>query len=304
MVYTLNDITNHEEFYKLPRELVKHDKFGELSSNAKILYALMRDRLTLSIKNNWTIGIVPYIHYSIDETKSDLNVARATAVKAKKELLEIGLIETRKVFNGSDVIFVNKITDILEKMKSSKTEPTEVQKLNYESSKTEPTEVQKLNYESSKTEPTEVQKLNSNHTYYNHTNYNHTEIEPSGSTTVGGNTLFSKAKKDKPASPATATPLGEFNQLILENFGKQPSPLQVDEMRYLVEEHKMEVLRLAVKEAVDNGKPYFAYLNGILNHWKHEGLTTAELIRNRVKPRGKSGKITMLDDGYDPKLGI
>ena len=289
MVYTLNDITNHEEFYKLPRELVKHDKFGELSSNAKILYALMRDRLTLSIKNNWTIGIVPYIHYSIDETKSDLNVARATAVKAKKELLEIGLIETRKVFNGSDVIFVNKITDILEKMKSSKTEPTEVQK---------------LNYESSKTEPTEVQKLNSNHTYYNHTNYNHTEIEPSGSTTVGGNTLFSKAKKDKPASPTTATPLGEFNQLILENFGKQPSPLQVDEMRYLVEEHKMEVLRLAVKEAVDNGKPYFAYLNGILNRWKNDGLTTAELIRNRVKPRGKSGKITMLDDGYDPKLGI
>ena len=289
MVYTLNDITNHEEFYKLPRELVKHDKFGELSSNAKILYALMRDRLTLSIKNNWTIGIVPYIHYSIDETKSDLNVARATAVKAKKELLEIGLIETRKVFNGSDVIFVNKITDILEKMKSSKTEPTEVQK---------------LNYESSKTEPTEVQKLNSNHTYYNHTNYNHTEIEPSGSTTVGGNTLFSKAKKDKPASPTTATPLGEFNQLILENFGKQPSPLQVDEMRYLVEEHKMEVLRLAVKEAVDNGKPYFAYLNGILNRWKNDGLTTAELVRNRVKPRGKSGKVTMLDDGYDPKLGI
>nr|DAE06304.1 MAG TPA: replication initiator protein [Siphoviridae sp. ctQWG7]DAE16731.1 MAG TPA: replication initiator protein [Siphoviridae sp. ct8Hy2] len=289
MVYTLNDITNHEEFYRLPRELVKHDKFGELSSNAKILYALMRDRLTLSIKNNWTIGIVPYIHYSIDETKSDLNVARATAVKAKKELLEIGLIETRKVFNGSDVIFVNKITDILEKMKSSKTEPTEVQK---------------LNYESSKTEPTEVQKLNSNHTYYNHTNYNHTEIEPSGSTTVGGNTLFSKAKKDKPASPTTATPLGEFNQLILENFGKQPSPLQVDEMRYLVEEHKMEVLRLAVKEAVDNGKPYFAYLNGILNRWKNDGLTTAELVRNRVKPRGKSGKVTMLDDGYDPKLGI
>ena len=102
----------------------------------------------------------------------------------------------------------------------------------------------------------------------------------------------------------TTTPLGEFNQLILENFGKQPSPLQVDEMRYLVEEHKMEVLRLAVKEAVDNGKPYFAYLNGILNRWKNDGLTTAELVRNRVKPRKKSGEITMLDDGYDPKLGI
>ena len=113
-----------------------------------------------------------------------------------------------------------------------------------------------------------------------------------------------EAEKEKKNEIPTTTPLSEFNQLILENFGKHPSPLQVDEMRYLVEEHKMEVLRLAVKEAVDNGKPYFAYLNGILNHWKHDGLTTAELVRNRVKPRNKSGKVTMLDDGYDPKLGI
>ena len=113
-----------------------------------------------------------------------------------------------------------------------------------------------------------------------------------------------EGEKEKKNEIPTTTPLGEFNQLILENFGKQPSPLQVDEMRYLVEEHKMEVLRLAVKEAVDNGKPYFSYLNGILNRWKHDGLTTAELVRNRVKPRKNSGKVTMLDDGYDPKLGI
>lgn len=116
--------------------------------------------------------------------------------------------------------------------------------------------------------------------------------------------IEAEVEKEKKNEIPTTTPLGEFNQLILENFGKQPSPLQVDEMRYLVEEHKMEVLRLAVKEAVDNGKPYFAYLNGILNRWKNDGLTTAELVRNRVKSRKKSGKVTMLDDGYDPKLGI
>ena len=116
--------------------------------------------------------------------------------------------------------------------------------------------------------------------------------------------IEAEVEKEKKNEIPTTTPLGEFNQLILENFGKQPSPLQVDEMRYLVEEHKMEVLRLAVKEAVDNGKPYFAYLNGILNRWKNDGLTTAELVRNRVKQRKKSGEITMLDDGYDPKLGI
>lgn len=287
MVYTVNDITNHEEFYKLPRELVKSKKFSDLSPNAKILYSLMRDRLSLSIKNNWVNGIVPYIHYSIEETQEDLCCARATAVKCKKELLDIGLIATQKVFNGSDAIFVNKLSDI-----------------KFKSSESEPAEVQKLNLESSESEPAEVQKLNSNHTYYNQTNMNQTEIKKSASAVGGLNTLFSKGNKDSIATPTTPSKLGEFNNLIVENFGKQPSPLQIDEMRYLIEEHDLEVLELAVKECVDNGKPYFAYMNTILNNWKHQGLVTAELVKNRVKPRSRAGTVTMLDDGYDPKLGI
>ena len=286
MVYTVHDINENLRFIAVPLELLENPKLEALSLEAKFLYSYMRNRLSLSIKNNWIDGVVPYIHCTVDEIEQIIKKSRPTAIKVKKELIDFGLIETRKVFNGSDVIFVNKFTDVLE----SKTDLLP--------------KVNELNHESKTDLLPKVNELNSNYTNYNYTNYNYTDNNYNGSTTVGGNTLFSKAKKDKPASPTTATPLGEFNQLILENFGKQPSPIQVDEMRYLVEEHKMEVLRLAVKEAVDNGKPYFAYLNGILNNWKREGLTTAELVRNRVKPRGKSGEITMLDDGYDPKLGI
>ena len=281
MVYTVHDINENLRFIAVPLELLENPKLEALSLEAKFLYSYMRNRLSLSIKNNWIDGVVPYIHCTVDEIEQIIKKSRPTAIKVKKELIDFGLIETRKVFNGSDVIFVNKFTDVLE----SKTDLLP--------------KVNELNHESKTDLLPKVNELNSNYTNYNYTDNNY-----NGSTTVGGNTLFSKAKKDKPASPATATPLGEFNQLILENFGKQPSPLQVDEMRYLVEEHKMEVLHLAVKEAVDNGKPYFAYLNGILNRWKHDGLTTAELVRNRVKPRKKSGKVTMLDNGYDPKLGI
>ena len=281
MVYTVNDIKESIRFIAIPIELFENDYFSNLSTDAKVLYGFMRNKLSLSAKNNWVDGIVPYIHFSLEETETVLQRSRATAVKVKKELIDIGLIEIKKVFNGSDVIFVNKITDISE------------------SSKIKPPKVQKLNPESSKIKPPKVQKLNPNYT-----NSNYTNLELSASAVGGINTLFSKANQDSIATPTTPSKLGEFNNLIVENFGKQPSPLQIDEMRYLVKEHDLEVLKLAVKECVDNGKPYFAYMNTILNNWKHQGLVTAELVKNRVKPRSRAGIVTMLDDGYDEKLGI
>lgn len=282
MVYTVNDIKENIRFIAMPIELFENDCFSKLSNDAKVLYSFMRNRLSLSIKNNWIDGTVPYIHFSIDETEAILKKSRATAVKIKKELLDVGLIEIRKVFNGSDVIFVNRVTDVAEN---------------------ELAKVQKLNSESLENELAKVQKLNSNYTNNNYTNNNYKD-KTSASAVGGLNTLFSKGNQDSIATPATTSKLGEFNNLIVENFGKQPSPLQIDEMRYLVKEHDLEVLKLAVKECVDNGKPYFAYMNTILNNWKHQGLVTAELVKNRVKPRSRAGIVTMLDDGYDEKLGI
>lgn len=270
MVYTVNDIKENIRFIAMPIELFENDCFSKLSNDAKVLYGFMRNRLSLSIKNNWIDGTVPYIHFSIDETEAILKKSRATAVKIKKELLDVGLIEIRKVFNGSDVIFVNRVTDVAEN---------------------ELAKVQKLNPESSKIKPPKVQKLNPNYTNSNYTNSNYTNLELSASAVGGLNTLFSKGNQDSIATPTTTSKLGEFNNLIVENFGKQPSPLQIDEMRYLVKEHDLEVLKLAVKECVDNGKPYFAYMNTILNNWKHQGLATAELVLNRSKIKTKTTNI-------------
>ena len=282
MVYTVNDIKENIRFIAMPIELFENDCFSKLSNDAKVLYGFMRNRLSLSIKNNWIDGTVPYIHFSIDETEAILKKSRATAVKIKKELLDVGLIEIRKVFNGSDVIFVNRVTDVAEN---------------------ELAKVQKLNSESLENELAKVQKLNSNYTNYNYTNNNYKD-KTSASTTTGGNTLFSIANQNSLASPVVVNDLGKLNNLIVENFGKQPTPLQIDDMRYMLEENSLELLTLAVKEAVNNGRPYFSYLQGILNNWKHDGLNTPELVKNRVKPRSRAGIVTMLDDGYDEKLGI
>ena len=75
-------------------------------------------------------------------------------------------------------------------------------------------------------------------------------------------------------------------------------------MRYMLEEHSLEVIKLAIKECVDYAKPNMSYMRTVLRNWKKAGLNTPELVKNRVKPRSTRGKLTMLDDGYDPKLGI
>ena len=40
-------------FYRIPRLLIKDERFKGLSNDAKLLYGLMLDRLALSIKNGW-----------------------------------------------------------------------------------------------------------------------------------------------------------------------------------------------------------------------------------------------------------
>lgn len=263
-------------FFTMPYALFDNPYYSNVSNEAKLLYGIVIDRISLSIKNkeDWVDeNNEVYCYYTNEAMQKILNRSKPFVIKLKKELHQAGLLlEVQQGMNKPNRIY--------------------------------PLEVKTVNPGSKQDLPPEVKTVNPNHTNINHTNINQTEFGKSASAVGGLNTLFSKANKDSIASPSPTSKLGEFNNLIVENFGKQPSPLQIDEMRYLVEEHDLEVLELAVKECVDNGKPYFAYMNTILNNWKHQGLVTAELVKNRVKPRSKTGAVTMLDDGYDEKLGI
>ena len=40
-------------FYRVPKALVKADPFQKMSGDAKLLYAVLLDRMSLSIKNGW-----------------------------------------------------------------------------------------------------------------------------------------------------------------------------------------------------------------------------------------------------------
>ena len=98
-------------FYRIPKALFTDSYFKDLSSDAKILYGLMLDRMSLSIKNQWFDDKNrAYIYFSIEDIMELLNCGRNKAIKSMRELDDetgIGLIEKRRQgFGKVKVIYV------------------------------------------------------------------------------------------------------------------------------------------------------------------------------------------------------
>jgi hypothetical protein len=127
-------------FYRIPKALFTDSYFKDLSSDAKILYGLMLDRMSLSIKNQWFDDKNrAYIYFSIEDIMELLNCGRNKAIKSMRELDDetgIGLIEKRRQgFGKVNVIYVKtfmpektdekKFGEELEKFKKQTSEENE-----------------------------------------------------------------------------------------------------------------------------------------------------------------------------------
>lgn len=81
----------HEEeseqfaFYRIPQVLFKDEKFAKLSTDAKVLYGLFLNRVSLSKKNHWIDdeGRV-YVYYTLVSIHEDLHCASQKALRPKK----------------------------------------------------------------------------------------------------------------------------------------------------------------------------------------------------------------------------
>ena len=98
-------------FYRIPKVLLPDDYFKDLSSDAKVLYGLMLDRMSLSIKNNWIDDEDRvYIIFTLEQVMQYMNCGRDKGMKTLAELdtkKGIGLIErVKQGFGKPDVIYV------------------------------------------------------------------------------------------------------------------------------------------------------------------------------------------------------
>ncbi|RHT35152.1 hypothetical protein DW805_01580 [Ruminococcus sp. AM32-17LB] len=109
--YFYNDDSDQYSFYRIPKLLFTEEYFSSLSCEAKVLYGLMLDRISLSLKNKWfDEQNRAYIIFTIEDVMELLNCKSQKAVKIMKELDAeegIGLIEKiRQGFGKPNIIYV------------------------------------------------------------------------------------------------------------------------------------------------------------------------------------------------------
>lgn len=163
-------------FYRIPKVLFTDEYFRNLSSDAKVLYGLMLDRMALSIRNNWVDneGKV-YIIFTLEQVMGYMNCGKDKGVKILAELdtdKGIGLIErVKKGLGKPTIIYVKsfvyrkeKVLDLAENDNRSQ----EVGKAEVKSSEKPKSGVRK-------NRSTEVGKTDPNNTNYNYTDISNTD---------------------------------------------------------------------------------------------------------------------------------
>lgn len=96
-------------FYRVPKVLFSNEQFWNVSTDAKLLYGILLDRMNLSAKNQWVDEEMRvFIIFTIDEIKTAIGCAEKKAVKLLDELEnKCGLIERKRQGLGKpNIIYV------------------------------------------------------------------------------------------------------------------------------------------------------------------------------------------------------
>lgn len=104
------DIDN-ERYYQVPVAFFTNPYYKDLSNDSKMAYAILKNRLILSIKNNWldNDGAV-YIFYTWDKLSEVMNISRRKIADTINQLKEHNLIDVVRQGRGLPAkIYVKKL---------------------------------------------------------------------------------------------------------------------------------------------------------------------------------------------------
>ncbi|MEZ7574285.1 replication initiator protein A [Streptococcus parasanguinis] len=277
----INEVRNNV-FYQLPQWLFDPE-YKDMSLRAKVVYALIFDRRSLSLENNWydKNGDV-YMYFTNQQMMEKLNCSEKTIISSKKELEKYGLIkEVRQGVNRPNRLYINGTVKITGQ---------ELENL-------QPGTVKITGQELEKLQPIKTNNINTNITNINDDDRpQKLENIQSG---IIAQTLRSRGFKLDQI---------QFQQLF--------DYIALDGM-------KIELVQLAISKSADNEARNFRYLKSILDNWKKNGVTTVEeaeqedeKYKSSKKPKTyngqkdfKSGKYALLGTDIsvheiDPELGF
>ena len=109
--YKINEVTQHK-YYQVPKELYSNPKYKTpINNDAKMLYALLLDRMELSRTNHWVDadGTI-FLIFKREDLADMLGICVTTVWRAIKQLKEVGLLaEKRQGLNRPNLIYIGKI---------------------------------------------------------------------------------------------------------------------------------------------------------------------------------------------------
>ena len=102
-------------FYRVPKVLIIDDTFSELSTDAKLLYGLLLDRVSLSANSGWfDEEDRVYVIYAIKSIMRDLHCGNKKAGNLLAELEQFGLIERKQRGQGKPwTIYVKNFSGVV-----------------------------------------------------------------------------------------------------------------------------------------------------------------------------------------------
>ena len=186
-------------FFRIPKLLFTDPIFSKLSSDAKVLYGILLDRMNLSMKNNWIDEENKvYIIFTIEEIAEIMCCATQKATKILQELDDkkgIGLVEKKRLGLGKpNILYVKNfiIQEIKEKTHiQEKITNQELCKSQFKNDENHNS--RNVNFTKQELCKSQCNKTNLNKTEYSNTEYNNTSpISPSEEKNIKGDLLSQK----------------------------------------------------------------------------------------------------------------
>jgi DnaD/phage-associated family protein len=249
-VYKIHEVNRHK-FYQVPKQLFTSSYYRDLSSNAKLLYGIILDRLELSKKNNWVNdkGEV-YLILRREEVQDLLCISDKTATKTFKELKSKKLIfEERQGLNKPNIIFVGKINY------KKGVKPGTARTRNFYESGT---------VNSKSQEPENLRPIN---TYLNNTY----KEEEEGC----------QSKNSEKFSQQTA-------KLFFQVFERQIKDYEIKQLSAYNLPDK--VIQKAIQLTGEYNGDTFAYIRHILDNWTNQGINTLQEVKDVINQHEQSKK--------------
>lgn len=182
-------------FYRIPKILITSPHFKKISDSAKLLYGLMLDRMSLSIRNGWLDDDNrAYIFFTTNDVMEQMCCGTEKATKMLTELDSekgIRLIERVKQGQGKPaIIYLKKFYELEDTARSTKLSEIESQDFQeskvktFENRKTRLSEIESQDFRESKNKTfenrksglSEIESLEFRKSKCNYNNINNTDI--------------------------------------------------------------------------------------------------------------------------------